>query len=805
MPNSTGNKTKELFNRIERDIPDMFQQNLFENILKIVSNFIDYSFNNTLLIAMQKPDASFINGYQTWKKNYNRIVKHGEHGIKILAPSPYRTKVEVEKINPVTQNPLYDENGKPITELVEIEKSGFRAITVFDVSQTEGEPISLEKNRYQENLQLQALKDYFKLPDLDNLQNLQNTLLKNLYSFIKTEDAGNIKHSLMNQSIIYAVCQHYNGNPSYDFSKQLSDWSIGKKSDELKDFLNIIYTRSRLEIKNIDKKLEELSQQIEFQPIESEVSQKPSNVVRLNNFKVKDKLIPETAQQQTYIYSIQDTAYGVVKPTEKGYDCITYRKSLEVIKQETVENTLLSPKQALESIFDSNYKMELINTKEFNDKLKIAQETGWPPILHPYLQNGKLPEMDISKEPIVTVIWSEDGELRDNLRMPLSIADKVFYELDNKMKNQEGYNKTKFELSFTLYGEQSTYEGRQDFGDGDGSLIDHIKSIHKNLLNNEDLKAFKLNKMGQTELDLFVEECNSTLNELIPYLNFHCKLSEIEQLAAENYDQYSKMDLPDEIKMPELEYYSALIYYVSECRNELNTAIDHYNFPEIPQKQEYMSPEINSYKQKVMKEIEEEARNAAMTVDEYIANGYEPKPVVEMSSACNSNYKGMVAFVGMDNKVYLGKKENYDSMGHYDNRDSSLCFISENKDMYYYLYGNGFIASQELMLYHGQTLENYQEFSQLKNDFLSHLEQVGEILFNGKPFFHPDLLDTNKIKALEGTQAATDPFYCINNKEPEGKQKQSVIKRLEINKKNAKLQKIKNHQTSTQKNNPQRD
>ena len=106
-----------------------------------MSKFYNYSFNNTLLIAMQKPEATLVAGYTAWQRNFDRHVMKGEKGIRILAPAPYKTQMEMEKIDPKTQKPVLDADGKPVTEMVEVMRPAFKVVSVFDVSQTEGKEL----------------------------------------------------------------------------------------------------------------------------------------------------------------------------------------------------------------------------------------------------------------------------------------------------------------------------------------------------------------------------------------------------------------------------------------------------------------------------------------------------------------------------------------------------------------------------------------------------------------------------------------------------------------------------------------
>ena len=131
-------KVQEITEKLEQGIKELFESEKYKNYLNTMSKFHNYSFNNTLLIAMQKPDATLVAGFQAWKKNFERHVKKGEKGIRILAPAPYKVKEEQEKIDPETNEIMLDKEGKPIMEEVEVTIPAFRAVSVFDVSQTDG-------------------------------------------------------------------------------------------------------------------------------------------------------------------------------------------------------------------------------------------------------------------------------------------------------------------------------------------------------------------------------------------------------------------------------------------------------------------------------------------------------------------------------------------------------------------------------------------------------------------------------------------------------------------------------------------
>ena len=131
-------KLKEITDRLEQGITELFDSERYKEYLQVMSKFHNYSFNNTLLIAMQKPDASLIAGFNAWKNNFGRNVMRGEKGIRILAPSPYKIRQEVEKKDPQTGKTVIGKDGKPVTETKEIQIPAYKVVAVFDVSQTEG-------------------------------------------------------------------------------------------------------------------------------------------------------------------------------------------------------------------------------------------------------------------------------------------------------------------------------------------------------------------------------------------------------------------------------------------------------------------------------------------------------------------------------------------------------------------------------------------------------------------------------------------------------------------------------------------
>ena len=134
-------RLQEITAGIEQGIKELFESEKYMRYLSVMSKFHRYSVNNTMLIYMQKPDATLVAGFNRWKDQFERHVKKGEHGITIIAPTPYKKKIEEMKRDPDTHAPILDANGKAIMEEKEIEIPMFRPVKVFDVSQTDGKPL----------------------------------------------------------------------------------------------------------------------------------------------------------------------------------------------------------------------------------------------------------------------------------------------------------------------------------------------------------------------------------------------------------------------------------------------------------------------------------------------------------------------------------------------------------------------------------------------------------------------------------------------------------------------------------------
>lgn len=293
-------KVKEITDKLEEGLKELFESEKYKTYLSTMSKFHNYSFNNTLLITMQKPEATLVAGYQAWQKNFERHVNKGEKAIRILAPAPYKIKEERDKLDPVTGEMMFDENGMPQKEQVEVTIPAFRAVSVFDVSQTDGKPIpELEAQELLSTVEgyedfVQALmnvapvpigfedipgdsKGYFHTEEkriavqenMSESQTLKTMVHEVAHSMLHNKEINrddlieepakdrNTKE-VEAESVAYTVCQHFGIDTSdYSFG-YIAGWSSGKDMKELKSSLDTIRKTASELITGIEGALREL-------------------------------------------------------------------------------------------------------------------------------------------------------------------------------------------------------------------------------------------------------------------------------------------------------------------------------------------------------------------------------------------------------------------------------------------------------------------------------------------------------------------------------------------------------------------
>ena len=290
-------KVQEITEKLEQGIKELFESEKYKTYLNTMSKFHNYSFNNTMLIAMQKPDATLVAGFKAWQKNFDRHVKKGEKGIRILAPAPYKIKEERDKIDPVTQELLLDKDGNPQKEEVEITIPAFRAVSVFDVAQTDGKPIPelaakellSDVEGYQDMIRaVEAIspvpieleeiagdsKGYYdreakRIAVQENMsegQTLKTMIHEVAHSKLHSKEVEQDEQMKKDrntkeveaESIAYTVCQHFGVDTSdYSFG-YIAGWSSGRDTKELRASIDTIRRTASELITGIEEQLQEL-------------------------------------------------------------------------------------------------------------------------------------------------------------------------------------------------------------------------------------------------------------------------------------------------------------------------------------------------------------------------------------------------------------------------------------------------------------------------------------------------------------------------------------------------------------------
>jgi antirestriction protein ArdC len=332
--NTEKQRVQELTDKLEQGLQDLFNSDSYCNYLSTMSKFHNYSFNNTLLIAMQKPDATLVAGYKAWQKNFERHVNKGEKAIRILAPAPYKIKEERDKIDPVTQELLLDKDGNPQKEEVEITIPAFRAVSVFDVAQTDGKPIPelaakellSDVEGYQDMIRaVEAIspvpieleeiagdsKGYYdreakRIAVQENMsesQTLKTMIHEVAHSKLHSKEVEQDEQMRKDrntkeveaESVAYTVCQHFGIDTSdYSFG-HIAGWSSGRDTKELRASMDTIRKTASELITGIEGQLHLLE-------LEKEVVQKETEITadtELSNMQKAEKIINELESEKS--------------------------------------------------------------------------------------------------------------------------------------------------------------------------------------------------------------------------------------------------------------------------------------------------------------------------------------------------------------------------------------------------------------------------------------------------------------------------------------------------------------------------
>ena len=345
-------KLKEITDRLEQGIKELFDSDRYKEYLRVMSKFHNYSFNNTLLIAMQKPDASLVAGFSAWKNNFERNVMKGQKGIKIIAPSPFKVKQEMQKIDPHTQKPVIGKDGKPVTEEKEITIPAYKVVTVFDVSQTEGkelpdiavDELTGDVDRYKDFFaalektspvpiafeQIEGTSHgYYHLADkriaiqegMSELQTLKTAIHEIAHAKLHDIDLNAPKdeqprvdrntREVEAESVAYTVCQHYGLDTSdYSFG-YVAGWSSGRELAELKSSLETIRSAAAEIINSIDEHIAEIQKaQDKEQTAEQPTTAKQADAPEQKQPEAPAQEAAQAQQEEESVYKVRRNPYS---------------------------------------------------------------------------------------------------------------------------------------------------------------------------------------------------------------------------------------------------------------------------------------------------------------------------------------------------------------------------------------------------------------------------------------------------------------------------------------------------------------
>ena len=367
-------RLKEITDRLEQGILEVFESERYKEYLRVMSRFHHYSFNNTMLIALQKPDASLIAGFSAWKNSHGRTVKKGEKGIRIIAPAPFKVKQEMEKLDPKTNMPVMGADGKAVTEETEITIPAYKVVSVFDVSQTEGKELpSIGLNELTGDVSqyedfFTALKKASPVPialehidgsahgyyhlaekriaiddNMSELQTLKTAIHEIAHAKLHDIDLNAPKEEKENhpnqrtreveaESVAYTVCRHYGLDTSdYSFG-YVAGWSSGKELSELKGSLEAIRLAASELIDSIDGHFKELQRE------------------RENELSEKEMKSPLQEEKQEAAYLLESGNYLYIQTCETGYDYTLYQPDFTDLDGGQLDNPEISIEKARDEI-----------------------------------------------------------------------------------------------------------------------------------------------------------------------------------------------------------------------------------------------------------------------------------------------------------------------------------------------------------------------------------------------------------------------------------------------------------------------
>ncbi len=686
---SNREQVKQIVAGIEGSIQELFQSEQYAEYLRTMSRFHTYSVNNTILIHMQMPNATHVAGYNKWKNQFGRHVKQGEKGLTIIAPTPFKKKIEEMKLDPDTKAPVLDEDGNAVTEEREIEIPLFKPVKVFDVSQTEGAPLpSLVSNLTGDVEQYEAFMEALRRtsPMSINMEPLRPGL-DGLCNY--TRQVISIREGMSQVQTVCASVHEITHATLHDKEHTRLTAAAGD------------------ETKEPPKPKDENTMEVEAESVSYTVCQYYGIETGANSLGYiatwsKDRSLPEL---KASLETICKTASALITSIDRHFAEVCKERGIDLTAQQPEQDAPDTLKQFAADLYD------------YMDQLHQAGALDHPFTLGPREQS------------IADLVAEMQKGYFDGVRDPLNYLVEHMDSVQAKamLKRLDGLIGAQDAPVAELPDTPERFMG--DMLD----LMDRLYAagqIDKNFPpdNREQLKANLARNlqadpsMVRAVLEKFVREGTGAA-EAGALLE---RLARLAQGPDQKYDY--AVEYEDSIHQFALSVYQ-------KGSNSYGMAI-------------FTGDEATC------NDLLEKLRSGTLRYDDF-----RTVQKATVSHYATKDGGQLVAFTDENDKVYLGKRENYDHWGHYLNSDNSLLHISDNWKMFNFISGGGYSVSQSSLVAQGDlSQEDFAEFDALQVGVLAQFEQVEPLLFAGEPL-QSDHMEALPVEQLEALYLLDDTTY----------------------------------------------
>ena len=680
---SNRERIKEIVTGIEAGIQDLFQSDKFADYLRTMSRFHSYSYNNTILIHMQMPSATHVAGFNKWKNQFGRHVKKGEKGLTIIAPTPFKKRIEEMKLDPDTRAPVLDHDGNVIMEEREIEIPLFRPVKVFDVSQTEGRPLpSLVSSLTGDVQQYEAFMEALRRTSPVSI--MFKPLREGLDGFLSLNDQTITIREGMSQ--VQTVCAAVH---------EITHAMLHNREREQ------LTAAAGITDREPPKPKDKNTKEVEAESVSYTVCQYYGIETSANSLGYiatwsKDKTLPEL---KASLETISKTANILITSIDRHFQ--------EICKEQGIDLTAQQPEQDAPSAAPDTLEQFAADLYNFMDQL---HQEGV--LKHPFTQDPK--ERSIAD----LVIEMRKGYF-EGVRGPL-----------NYLIEHTGLILTDLTKAKTLL---ARLDGLVQTQDAPAAELppDTPERFISDMLDMLD----HLYQAGLIKKNFPPDNREQTKANLVRTLQVNPSIvrATLEQFVQQNTGAAEAKVMLDRLdglaqSVPLKEY-----VYKMEANPRTVGAID----------QQF----IQAYERTAQGTLKPDrvlffgtADKCAGILKKLQSGELKPDDFFQPGTARISHYKTkdgaeLDAFVGPDDKVYMGRRDHYDNRGHYLNADKSLLYLSDNTVMFDFVSGSSYAATQAELLAQGCfTIEDYAEFDALRVGVLAQFEQVGQLLFAGEPF-----------------------------------------------------------------------